>query len=71
MALSTLPFLWNIITSILYGEDAGDNPWDALTPEWLTSSPPPVENWEGEAPLVLEPYGYGAKLLDKTQERNK
>ena len=21
----------------------GDNPWDALTPEWLTSSPPPVE----------------------------
>jgi cytochrome c oxidase subunit 1 len=23
------------------------------------SSPPPVENWKGEAPLVQHPYGYG------------
>ena len=71
MALSTLPFLWNILQSILYGEDAGDNPWNALTPEWLTTSPPPVENWKGEAPLVLEPYGYGEKDSNKTQERMK
>merc|ERR1712093_671370 len=35
MALSTLPFLWNIFQSILYGDDAGDNPWNSLTPEWL------------------------------------
>ena len=61
MALSTLPFLWNIFQSAFYGNKAGDNPWNALTPEWLTSSPPPVENWEGEAPLVQEPYGYGKK----------
>ena len=66
---STLPFLWNIFQSILYGDNAGDNPWNALTPEWLTSSPPPVENWEGEAPLVLEPYGYGKKDLNKMQEQ--
>ena len=71
MALSTLPFLWNILQSILYGDDAGNNPWDALTPEWLTSSPPPVENWVGEAPLVLEPYGYGEKDSNKTQEGMK
>jgi len=44
------------------GKNAGDNPWNALTPEWLTSSPPPVENWEGEAPLVEEPYGYGKEI---------
>jgi len=68
MALSTLPFLWNIIQSIFFGEEAGDNPWNALTPEWLTSSPPPVENWDGEAPLVLEPYGYGKKDSNETQE---
>ena len=59
MAISTLPFLWNVIASAFYGVIAGDNPWRALTPEWLTSSPPPVENWKGEAPLVTHPYGYG------------
>ena len=59
MAISTLPFLINVIRSFSEGKIAGDNPWNALTPEWLTSSPPPVENWKGEAPLVTHPYGYG------------
>ena len=59
MAISTLPFLWNVIASAFNGAIAGDNPWRALTPEWLTSSPPPVENWKGEPPLVTHPYGYG------------
>ena len=59
MALSTLPFLWNVFVSARSGEIAGDNPWRALTPEWLTTSPPPVENWKGDPPLVTEPYGYG------------
>ena len=71
MALSTLPFLWNIFQSTFYGIKSGDNPWQALTPEWLTSSPPPVENWEEEAPLVLEPYGYGKTGSNKTQEQQK
>jgi cytochrome c oxidase subunit 1 len=62
MAISTLPFLWNVIHSAFYGKVAGDNPWNALTPEWLTSSPPPVENWVGEAPLVKEPYAYGVPV---------
>ena len=59
MAISTVPFLLNVIISMFRGAPAGDNPWNALTPEWLTSSPPPVENWLGEAPLVTHPYGYG------------
>jgi cytochrome c oxidase subunit 1 len=59
MAISTLPLLINVVITALNGEPAGDNPWNALTPEWLTSSPPPVENWKGEPPLVTEPYGYG------------
>ena len=62
MAISTIPFLINVIGSIWWGAKAGDNPWRALTPEWLTSSPPPVENWKGAAPLVHEPYGYGTEL---------
>ena len=63
MAVSTIPFLINIIISITKGKIAGNNPWKGLTPEWLTTSPPPVENWEGEAPLVSEPYGYGKDYL--------
>jgi cytochrome c oxidase subunit 1 len=50
-----------VVITAINGKPAGDNPWNALTPEWLTSSPPPVENWLGEAPLVHEPYGYGQK----------
>ena len=65
MAVSTIPFLLNIFLSIKNGRKAGDNPWNALTPEWLTSSPPPVENWEGEAPLVEEPYGYGKPIISE------
>ncbi len=71
MALSTLPFLWNIIYSSFKGKVAGDNPWNALTAEWLTSSPPPVENWIGDAPLVIKPYGYGEKpQLKETSNSN-
>ena len=62
MAISTLPFLINVAVSLLKGPAAGANPWRALTPEWLTSSPPPVENWKGAAPLVQEPYGYGSPV---------
>jgi len=64
MAISTIPFLINIFLSVKNGKKAGDNPWKALTPEWLTSSPPPIENWKGEAPLVTEPYGYGSETTD-------
>ncbi len=45
MAIGTLVFLWNIGTSLLRGKIAGDNPWDAFTLEWATTSPPPPENF--------------------------
>ncbi len=73
MAISTLPFLINVVMSLLQGPAAGPNPWRALTPEWLTSSPPPVENWIGAAPLVEEPYGYGSNegRIDVNQVRGQ
>ena len=73
MAISTLPFLINVVMSLLQGPAAGPNPWRALTPEWLTSSPPPVENWIGAAPLVKEPYGYGSTegRIDVNQARGQ
>jgi len=59
LAVSTLPFIINAVWSWIAGPKAGSNPWKALTLEWLTSSPPPVENFEGDPVLVIDPYGYG------------
>jgi cytochrome c oxidase subunit I+III len=38
-------FFVNIVRSLLVGEPAGDDPWDAWTLEWATSSPPPAGNF--------------------------
>lgn len=37
--------LGNLIWSLRYGTPAGDNPWNAETIEWATSSPPPSYNF--------------------------
>jgi cytochrome c oxidase subunit 1 len=48
-----------MISSWIRGEKVGNNPWRAYGLEWLTSSPPSVENYE-ELPIVVSgPYGYG------------
>jgi cytochrome c oxidase subunit 1 len=36
---------WNIIRSLRNGKTAGNDPWDAWTLEWATSSPPPEYNF--------------------------
>ncbi len=60
LGMSTLPFLLNVISSWIDGKKAPDNPWRAIGLEWLVSSPPPVENFEEQLPIVIaEPYGYG------------
>jgi cytochrome c oxidase subunit 1 len=59
MALSFLPFLWNIINSLIRGRKAPDNPWEAKTLEWQTTSPPEIENFETIPTVTGIPYGYG------------
>jgi cytochrome c oxidase subunit 1 len=43
---ATLIFVWNVVYSAIKGKIAGDDPWDAWTLEWSTSSPPPEYNFE-------------------------
>ena len=39
-------FVANLLWSLRKGELAGDDPWDAWTLEWSTTSPPPAYNFE-------------------------
>jgi cytochrome c oxidase subunit 1 len=69
IAASVLPFLWNVFITLRGPRDAGDDPWEANTLEWATTSPPPVYNFEvlppvrSERPLfdlrhgAVEPHG--------------
>jgi cytochrome c oxidase subunit I len=43
---SMIPFLWNVFISLRNGKIAGDDPWQANTLEWATSSPPPPYNFD-------------------------
>ena len=38
--IAILIFGWNVIQSMLKGRKAGNDPWDAWTLEWATTSPP-------------------------------
>ena len=47
-------FAWSLVK----GERAGDNPWDATGLEWQTGSPPPRDNFAIPPVVTAEPYGY-------------
>ncbi|MEO7110817.1 MAG: cytochrome c oxidase subunit I [Polyangiaceae bacterium] len=51
MGLASLVFVANIFLSIKRGALAGDNPWEAWTLEWATTSPPPHDNFTEVPPI--------------------
>jgi len=54
-----LMFYFNVFWSMFKGKKASDNPWDATTLEWNTSSPPPHDNFAGVLPTVYRgPYEF-------------
>ncbi len=66
IAASMVPLLWNIFVSLRSGKPAGDDPWEANTLEWATSSPPPPYNFDhlpeirSERPLFDLRHGHAA-----------
>jgi cytochrome c oxidase subunit I len=55
IAIATLLFAINLVRSRRRGALAGDNPWEAGTIEWSTSSPPPAYNY-AVVPIVASLY---------------
>jgi cytochrome c oxidase subunit 1 len=57
-----LVFLYNLIYSRFKGALAPENPWEATSLEWSTTSPPPFDNFAGRHVVVHHgPDEYGVK----------
>jgi cytochrome c oxidase subunit 1 len=50
--LGVLVFAFNLLRALLKGKFAGNDPWDAWTLEWSTTSPPPEYNF-AKIPVVM------------------
>jgi cytochrome c oxidase subunit 1 len=65
IAVSVIPFLINVVATLINGERVGDDPWEANTLEWATTSPPPPHNFDrlppihSERPLFFLTHGHG------------
>jgi cytochrome c oxidase subunit I len=64
LAFSFAVFLANLAVSLWRGEPAGDNPWGGRSMEWLTSSPPPVQNFDF-VPPAAEPFARSGRVSDR------
>jgi cytochrome c oxidase subunit 1 len=57
-----------MVVSLVRGPEVGANPWGARTLEWLTTSPPPLENFEKEPVVLSHPYTYGEPAVEPVAE---
>jgi cytochrome c oxidase subunit 1 len=74
IAISIVPFLWNVFITLRGPRDAGDDPWDGNTLEWATTSPPPPYNFDAlpeihsERPLFDLKHGRLDSHLDPDEK---
>ena len=58
LGLSQILFILNFFISLGWGKRASENPWEANTLEWATSSPPPHGNFKATPKVYRGPYEY-------------
>jgi len=68
-AAGVVLFLVNIWRSLRAGSPAGDNPWDASTLEWSTTSPPPVYNF-ATIPQIASRHPLWEDRLKESEQRS-
>ena len=66
LALSQIPFVVNLVWSLIAGRKAEKNPWQANTLEWSAASPPPHGNFGAAIPAVYRgPYEYSSPEVEE------
>jgi len=54
LSIGILLIAYNCLNSLRYGRRAGNDPWEANTLEWYTTSPPPAHNFDSLPPIRSE-----------------
>lgn len=66
LALGLFLMFYNLWRGVRSGKPIGQNPWAAATLEWDIPSPPPMENFGEEDPIVTKgPYEYEGVVADE------
>jgi cytochrome c oxidase subunit 1 len=58
LGLVQFAFIINLVWSLWRGARTSDNPWEATTLEWTTTSPPPHDNFATTPEVHRGPYDY-------------
>jgi len=63
LGLAQIILIANFFVSLARGKKAVNNPWNANTLEWATTSPPPEENFHTDPVVYRGPYEYSSPLV--------